>query len=158
VPLVKRVEFEVDKPNYIGKCPMSIRFTGRIVANRKGIVKYRTVAHDGSRSPIFGVQFNGPGVKAISPWSQTFAKPDPSGRLSAGGGSQKGPTYKGWRRLEIVEPKGVRPSAKAKYSIICMDEALQLEAQPAEPKRPPKRAPKPGAPAELVTPTRAAPQ
>jgi hypothetical protein len=96
------------------------------------------VANDGSASPVFALQFDGPASKPIGRWSQTFPAPPPA-RLAGGDQETEAPTYKGWRRIEIVEPSGVPASSRAEYTVICTDRPLVLQAEPAQPA--PARAP-----------------
>ena len=130
VPLISGMQFQVDKENYKGECPTGVIFSGSITTSRAGEVKYRTVAHDGHKSPAFTLKFNAAGTKQISKWGQTFSKPDAGGTLSAGGGSDDDPTYAGWRRLKIVEPKGYASSTEAEYAITCQAEPVQLQVVP----------------------------
>jgi len=132
MPLIRRLELAADPAHQLKVCPASVRFTGSIVANRKGTVRYRTVANDGSASPVFTLQFDGPASKPIGRWSQTFPAPPPA-RLAGGEQESEAPTYQGWRRIEIVEPAGVPPSARAEYTVICTDGPLVPQGQPAQP-------------------------
>ena len=138
VPLISGLQFHVDKEAYVGKCPTGVLFTGSITTSRAGRVKYRTVAHDGSKSPEFTLEFGGAATKEISKWGETFGKPDPSGSLSAGGASGDGPDYAGWRRLEILEPKGFASSTPAEFSITCQAPG-PLKVVPLKPSRQPSR-------------------
>jgi hypothetical protein len=132
VPFIKNINFHADKVNHIGKCPTGITFNGSITTSRSGTVKYRTVDQDGKASPTFTLNFSAPGTREISAWGQTFGKPDTTGDLSAGG-SHSGPDYAGWRRLELIEPAGVAPSDRVKYSITCQDQPMQLKVAPVDP-------------------------
>jgi hypothetical protein len=138
-PLVADLSFEVDHPNYIGRCPVGLIFTGSITTSRKGTVKYRTVAHDGSSSPTYTLDFKSAGTKAIGKWGETLSQPSPSGTLSAGPGDDDGPDYQGWRRLEIVEPKGFAPSPPAEYNVTCQEQSLRLQGISTEPTPAPGR-------------------
>lgn len=134
-PFVVGLAFDVDRPNWVGKCPVSLKFTGSITTSRAGTVKYRTVAQDGSSSPTYTLTFGAAGKKAIGTWGETLAKPKASGTLAAGP-ETKGPDFSGWRRLEIVEPTGFAPSAPADYSVTCQDQPLQLQAAPVATPKP----------------------
>jgi hypothetical protein len=137
-PFITDLDFEVDRPSYVGKCPVGLVFTGSITTSRAGTVKYRTVGHDGSSSPVYAISFGSAGTKPITRWGQTLSKPDPSATLAAGAGDQ-GPDYAGWRRLEIVEPAGYAPSSVADYSVTCREQTMQLQAAPVEPTKKPAR-------------------
>lgn len=137
-PFIADLNFDVDRPSYVGKCPVGLVFTGSITTSRAGTVKYRTVAHDGSSSPVYTLSFGAGGMKPITKWGETLSKPDPSGTLAAGAGGQE-PDYAGWRRLEIVEPTGFAASSRADYSVTCREQTMQLQAVPVEPTKPPGR-------------------
>jgi hypothetical protein len=132
-PFITNLSYQVDHPNYTGRCPVGLKFTGSITASRKGKVRYRTVAHDGSSSPTYTLTFDEASEKSIGVWGETLSQPDPSGTLAAAGGDDAGPDFSGWRRLEIVEPKGFAPSPPAEYTVICQEQTLTLQAAPAKP-------------------------
>ncbi len=134
-PLITDLTFEVDRPNWVGKCPVGLTFTGSIRTSRAGTVKYRNVGKDGSTSPTFTLTFDSAGTIAIGNWGETLSKPKPSGTLSSAADSN-GPDVSGWRRLEIVEPTGFAPSAPADYSVTCQEQMMQLQAAPAATPKP----------------------
>lgn len=134
-PFITDLSFDVDRPNWVGECPVSVKFTGSITTSRAGTVKYRTVGHDGSRSPVFTLSFTSAGTQQVSPWGETFSEPKPSGTLAAAP-DPKGPDYSGWRRLEIVEPSGFAPSPPAEYSISCQSQTMKLQAAPVATPKP----------------------
>jgi hypothetical protein len=138
-PLISDLEYKVDRPSYVGRCPVGLKFTGSITTSRKGTVKYRSVAHDGSASPTYTLQFGSAGKKMIGVWGETLSEPDPSGTLALGANDGAGPDYQGWRRLEIVEPHGFAPSPPAEYSVTCQEQPLTLQAAPSKPTSAPKR-------------------
>jgi len=138
VPLIEDLKFRADKVKYIGKCPTGITFSGSITASRATTVKYRTIDQDGKASPTFSLKFNSAGTREISKWGETFGKPDTMGDLSAGG-ARSGPDYAGWRRLEVLEPKGVTPSEPIHWSITCQDQPMQLKAAPVTEESTPRR-------------------
>jgi hypothetical protein len=138
-PLITNLKYQVNRTNYIGRCPVGLTFTGSITASRKGTVKYRSVAHDGGRSPTFTLEFDSAGTKKIGKWGDTLSEPDPSGTLAAAPDDANTPDYQGWRRLEIVEPKGFAPSPPAEYSVTCQDQPLTLQAAPSQPTSSPNR-------------------
>ena len=119
-PLITDLTFEVDHPAYVGECPVELQFTGSITTSRAGKIGYRSVSHDGTSSQVFALTFASAGTKAIASWSETLAKPEPSGALTAGP-ENKGHDYEGWRRLEIVAPPGFAPSPSADYSVTCQE-------------------------------------
>ncbi len=137
-PFITGLSYEVDRPNWVGKCPVGLTFTGSITTSRAGTVKYRTVAQDGSTSPTYTLSFGSAGTRAIGTWGETLAKPKTSATLSAGGEKQ-GPDFQGWRRLQIIEPAGLAPSAPAEYSVTCQEQTMQLQAAPVAPTKPPSR-------------------
>ncbi len=118
-PLVADLTFEVDHPSYVGKCPVGLQFTGSITVSRAGYVQYRTTADDGRTSPIDILTFAGAGTQAITTWNETFSG-SPSGSPPAAA-ENDGPSYKGWKRLEIIEPAGFAPSSTVDFSVTCRE-------------------------------------
>lgn len=137
-PLIADLEYEVDRPNYTGECPVGLKFTGSITTSRAGTIKYRSVAQDGSSSPTYTLKFGAAGTKAVTLWSETLSAPDASGTLAAAPTSG-GPDHQGWRRLQIVEPAGFAPSPPAEYSVTCRKGALAIQAAPVEATKKPSR-------------------
>jgi len=118
-PLVADLKFEVDNPSYIGKCPVGLQFTGSITTSRAGYVRYRSIADDGRTSPVDTLTFADAGAQAITIWIETFSE-SPSGS-PPGVSESDGPSYKGWRRLEIIEPEGFAPSSNVDFSVTCQE-------------------------------------
>lgn len=134
-PFITGLSYEVDRPNWVGACPVGLTFTGSITASRAGTVKYRTIGHDGSTSPIFTLSFDGAKTMTVGKWVETLSEPNASATLSASPGSS-GPDYSGWRRLEIVEPAGFAPSAPADYTVNCQEQTMKLQAAPVATPKP----------------------
>jgi hypothetical protein len=134
-PFITGLTYEVDRPSWVGKCPVGLKFTGSITTSRAGTVKYRTVGHDGSTSPTYTLTFGAAGTKDVGTWSETVAEPKASETLAAGPDT-KGPDVAGWRRLEIVEPAGFAPSPPVDYSVTCQDQPLKLQAAPVATPKP----------------------
>ncbi len=134
-PFITDLTYEVDRPNWVGKCPVGLKFTGSITTSRAGTVKYRTVAQDGGSSPTYTLVFGAAGTKTIGTWGETLAKPKPSDTLAAGP-ETSGPDFAGWRRLEIVEPAGFAPSPPADYTVNCQEQTMQLQAAPVATPKP----------------------
>jgi len=109
-PLVADLTFEVDRPSYVGKCPVGLQFTGSITTSRAGSVTYRSVAHDGKSSPIDTLTFSSAGTQVIPTWGETLGQSE-----------NEGPGYSGWRRLEILDPAGFAPSSTAEFSVTCQE-------------------------------------
>ena len=114
-PLVADLTFAVDHPSYVGKCPVGLEFTGSITASRAGSVTYRSIADDGSTSPIDTLTFKSAGTQTITISSEAFAEETSSDS------ADPGPGCKGWRRLEILDPAGLAPSSSANYSVTCKE-------------------------------------
>ena len=119
-PFVADLTFEVDRPSYVGKCPVELRFTGSITTSRAGFVAYRSIADDGRSSPTDTLTFASAGTKVITTWSETLGELNPSESL-ADGPEDEGPDYKGWWRLEIIEPAGFAPSSTVDFSVTCQE-------------------------------------
>jgi len=134
-PFITDLTYDVDRPNWVGKCPVGLTFTGSITTSRAGTVRYRTVGHDGGTSPTYTLKFGSAGTKAIGTWGETLAKPKASDTLATSPGS-KGPDFSGWRRLEIIEPAGFAPSSPAEYTVTCQEASMQLQAAPAATPKP----------------------
>lgn len=118
-PMVADLTFEVDNPSYIGKCPVGLLFTASITTSRAGYVQYRSIADDGRTSPVNTLKFVDAGTQTITIWNENFSE-SPSGSLP-GASEGNGPSYKGWRRLEIIEPAGFAPSSNVDFSVTCQE-------------------------------------
>jgi hypothetical protein len=119
-PLVTDVTVEVDRPNFVGKCPVELQFTGSITASRAGSVSYRSVTDDGRATAISTLRFAAAGTQPIIPWYETLGEAIAS-EESAGGPEDTGRDHRGWRRLEIVDPAGFAHSSPAEYSVSCRE-------------------------------------
>ena len=119
-PLVADVTLEVDRPSYVGKCPVGLQFTGSITTSRAGSVSYRSIADDGRASAIATLTFASAGTKMITTWDETLSEPTPSGAPAAGP-EDEGPGFSGWRRLEILEPAGFAHSSSADFRVTCQE-------------------------------------
>ena len=118
-PLVTDLTFEVDNPSYVGKCPVGLQFTGSITTSRAGYVQYRSIADDGRTSPTDTLRFAKAGTQTITIWNETFS--ETRSGFSPAAAENSGPTYKGWRRLEIIEPAGFAPSSNVDFSVTCQE-------------------------------------
>jgi len=119
-PLIADLTYVVDHSSYVGKCPVGLEFTGSITTSRAGYVRYRSIAHDGRTSPIETLTFAAAETQRTTIWNETFSELNPS-ESPAAGLEDEGPSYKGWRRLEIIEPEGFVPSSSADYSVTCQE-------------------------------------
>jgi hypothetical protein len=119
-PFVTELTVVVDRPSYVGKCPVGLQFTGSITTSRAGSVSYRSITDDGRASAIATLTFASAGTKMINTWDETLSKPTSSGAHAAGP-EDKDPDYKGWRRLEIVDPAGFARSTPADFSVTCQE-------------------------------------
>lgn len=119
-PLVAGLTFAVDRPNYVGKCPVGLEFTGSITTSRAGSVTYRSIADDGRTSPTDTLTFASAETKLITTWGETLGQPDAS-ETRAAGPEDEGSDHKGWRQLEIIEPVGFAPSSIAAFSVTCQE-------------------------------------
>ncbi|NNM14060.1 MAG: hypothetical protein HKO58_07030 [Gammaproteobacteria bacterium] len=120
--LVNKVSFKPSIANYVGKCPASIDFHGKITATRPGEVKYQYVAKGGGKSPVFTMKFDKAGTKATGKWHETVSKPDKTKSFISKGPKTNAPDVSDWWRLKIVSPKLKKPQAStAKYTVTCQD-------------------------------------
>ncbi|NNF68018.1 MAG: hypothetical protein HKM98_10970 [Gammaproteobacteria bacterium] len=118
VSLIKAVTFDADPAQYQGKCPVGVRFNGKITSNRAGTVKYRYISHDGRESPTFTLKFARAETKATRKWSRTLSKPDTKNKIAMPGGRASKWDHQGWQRLDVLEPKPTG-SVTANYKVDC---------------------------------------
>ena len=117
VKLVSKVSF-MAKPKLIsGQCKAGVDFDGAITSSRTGEVKYQYVSKDGSKSPVFTLNFKKAGTLETSNWHDTVSKPDTTNSFALAG-SSKTPDISGWWRLDIISPQSNK-SATAKYAVTC---------------------------------------
>jgi hypothetical protein len=90
-----------DPFNYSGKCPVAIKFSGRIsTVGGSGIVSYKFLRSDGASAPVQSLTFNQPSSQEV--FTTWF--------LSA--------NYSGWEQIQIYTPTGMT-SDRAVFSIRC---------------------------------------
>ncbi|MCG8503052.1 MAG: hypothetical protein MI755_00475 [Sphingomonadales bacterium] len=138
--LVSKVAFRVDRPTYVGVCPVKLSFTGKIHASRAGTVKYRMVSDTGRRSAERTMKFTKAGSKPVN-WTRTFKEKKAeasaaSTRLAAApsaGPKRDVPDHKGWERVVITSPKGMPASKQVNYSINCRALQANIKAIQAAP-------------------------
>lgn len=110
-------------PKVAEKCPVGLKFTGKISSNRTGVIKYRIVGKDAPtawKTPIKTVKFTKPGTKILSSWTHSYHKPDMSRGLALK--APGGPTaITGTARIVILQkPKGAKVmGGVTKYQIWC---------------------------------------
>jgi hypothetical protein len=124
--LVSDVAYQATPENFVGICPRGIKFKGHITATRAGQVKYQYVAKDGSKSPVFSLNFDKAGTKATGNWSETVTKPEKSEVFTKKGFNTSSSVVSGWWQLTIVSPEMKKPlAATAKYTVTCQDKPTQ---------------------------------
>ena len=110
-------------PKVADKCPVGLKFTGKISSNRTGVIKYRIVGRESAKAwqtPIKTVKFDKAGTKTLSSWTHSYHKPDVSGGMTLK--TPGGPTViEGTARIVIVQkPKGAKVmGGGTKYKIWC---------------------------------------
>ncbi|PCI31820.1 MAG: hypothetical protein COB54_08815 [Alphaproteobacteria bacterium] len=110
-------------PKVAQKCPVGLKFTGKISSNRPGVIKYRIVGKDAPKAwqtPVKTVKFTKAGTKTLSSWTHSYHKPDMSGGLALK--TPGVPTaIKGSARIVILQkPKGAKVmGGGVKYQIWC---------------------------------------
>jgi len=111
------------EPNsYVGPCPATITFKGRVIVNEPCRLKYRFLRSDGAGTPINELIFNNAGWKDVS-MSWTI-----------------GTDYSGWVSLKIVYPQELE-SEKAYFKITCKEKerpVVQAIPRPQEKETHPK--------------------
>ncbi|HEB58440.1 MAG TPA: hypothetical protein ENJ01_04395 [Gammaproteobacteria bacterium] len=102
--------------SYRGKCPVTIRFRGRIsVAGGGGLVSYKFQRSDGASAPVQSITFNQPGSKTVTTtW-------------------QLGKSFQGWQAIETFDPQA-KVSPRAQFKIICTNAVLP--SRPTLPRAP----------------------
>ena len=93
-----------DPFDYVGACPVTITFSGRIsVAGGGGTVSYKWIRNDGASAPVETLTFTGPGSQDINTTWYI-------------GGA--GMNYSGWQAIEILDPQATT-SDRAEFKIQC---------------------------------------
>jgi hypothetical protein len=100
---VVEVTLRADPFNYVGPCPVAIKFSGRISAvGGSGRISYKFLRSDGASAPIETLTFDTPASKDVSTtWT-----------LGAPG------TYSGWQAIQIFDPQELK-SNQAPFTIKC---------------------------------------
>lgn len=92
----------VTPAGHAGACPFTFTFTGKIVANSQGIVKYRWIRSDGAIAPVQTLIFRERGAQVVTDtWT-----------LSP-------PHYVGWEAVRILSPNAM-VSNKAVFKLQCL--------------------------------------
>ena len=118
VSLIKAISFDAKPSQYTGKCPVGIKFHGKVTANRAGTMKYQYVSHDGRKSPVFTLKFDKAGSKETRNWSRTLSEPDTKNQIVMPGAKPGKWDHVGWQRLDVLEP-APKGSVKADYKVSC---------------------------------------
>lgn len=136
-PLLKAASFEAEPEVHTGACPVAVKFSGTMTANRAGTVRYQYVKHDGTKSPEFELAFDKASTQKTRDWQTTVSEPKAGTTLSAGGTSGSN-DIQGWYRLEVLSPA---PKGKivAHYRVMC---GADDDAAPARITATPARQPK----------------
>lgn len=116
-PLLKSASFEAVPEVYTADCPATIEFKGTLTANRAGTVEYRYTKYDGTASPVYKLEFDGPGTRATREWRTTYRPPNAATTLSAGTSDQP-QDFQGWYRLDVLSPNPGGQIA-AHYRVMC---------------------------------------
>ncbi len=102
---IAEVFLRADPFDYVGPCPVTITFSGRIsAAGGAGTVTYKWLRNDGASAPVETITFSGPGSKDIS----TIWYLGGPGLAS----------YEGWQALQILDPQE-RTSERATFRVRC---------------------------------------
>lgn len=102
---VEGVYVEATPREYIGVCPGTIQFIGKIQASGAGRVKYRWLWSDGAISSVEYVDFEEPGIKyVITTWTL--------------GNVNLLPRYEGWAQIKILSPNAML-SNQAEFRLVC---------------------------------------
>ncbi len=102
---VVEVFLRADPFDYVGPCPVTITFSGRIsVAGGSGVVSYKFLRSDGASAPIETLAFDSPGSKDVS---ETWKLGGPGL-----------PTFSGWESIQFFDPQELT-SKQAIFKIQC---------------------------------------
>ena len=137
-PLVTDAELRTDQVSRAMVCPARLTFEGSITTSRPGTVRYRIVGDNKFRTPVYTLNFERAGTKSVRTQVVNVKAPErpPASQTLAANDAPPPPrTVRGWRRLEIVEPEGLRPNERAGYSVICLDEPIEAEEAEVQPMR-----------------------
>jgi hypothetical protein len=101
---IVETSLRADPFNYVGACPVTITFSGRIsVVGGSGTISYKFLRNDGASAPIQTLNFVGPGSQDISETWQIGAS---------------GMNYSGWEAIQIFDPQEMT-SDRANFKIQC---------------------------------------
>ena len=95
----------VAPPIHAGSCPFMFKFTGKIVSNSPGVVKYKWIRSDGAIAPVQTLVFRERGARLVQ---DTW---------------QIGRDYKGWEAVRILAPNPLA-SNPAKFELLCRPSPL----------------------------------
>ncbi len=132
-PLVTEAELRVAQDSRAAVCPARLTYEGSITTSRAGTVRYRIVGDGKTRTPVYTLTFDEAGTKPVRSQVVTVRAPErppASATLAADDAPPPPRTVRGWRRLEIVEPEGMRPLERSEYQLICLDEPLEATVVP----------------------------
>jgi hypothetical protein len=115
---VSDVFLRAEPTNYVGSCPVTIKFTGMISASGgEGKVSYKFLRSDDAFAPIQTLTFKSPGSREINTaWT-----------LGGTGLS----SYSGWQSVQVIEPKEI-VSKRAGFKIQCRGRETQVATQHPE--------------------------
>lgn len=94
-------KLSVRKPNYIGKCPVGMKFDGTITANAKGKIEYQIIGDGNYSTPLKTLAFTKAGTKTFQ-WTRMVRKPDTSSQITMGGQAKDPNVIAGWMRLKVI--------------------------------------------------------
>lgn len=85
---------------HAGACPFMFTFTGKIVSNGPGVVKYKWIRSDGAIAPVQTLVFRERGAQLVKDtWTI-------------------GRTYQGWEAVQVLAPNALQ-SNPAKFDLVC---------------------------------------
>jgi hypothetical protein len=94
-----------DPVTFIGYCPTTIIFKGKIAVNGACTVKYKFIRSDGALAPLQTAGFLSAGTKSVAD-SWTLGK-----------------SYSGWEAIEVVSPVNIT-SNHANFTITCLPKPI----------------------------------
>ncbi len=99
--IFKSAKLVAKTPNYVGKCPVGMKYTGSISASGKGKVEYQIMGDGGYKTPMKTMQFGKAGSKDFQ-WTRMVRQVDASKTLAMPGRKPDTDQIKGWMQLKVI--------------------------------------------------------
>jgi hypothetical protein len=97
----KSAKLSTKSPNYIGECPVGMKFDGTITASAKGKIEYQIIGDSNYSTPMKTMDFSKAGSKSFQ-WTRMVRKPDTRSQITMGGEAGNPNIINGWMQLKVV--------------------------------------------------------